>query len=110
MTPLIRLACRSLTRHAGFSAFATVTIAIAIAATTAMFSVVRAVLLRPMPVLDQQQLVTVHEEGREDDALRAFSRADLIALREETHTLASIAGVRYEGAWPFVVKNGDQAL
>jgi len=54
---------RQLARSPGFAAVAIVTLALGIGATTAIFSVVRAVLLRPLPFPDPQRLVLVFDAG-----------------------------------------------
>ena len=54
-------ACRSLARRPAFSAATVLTLALGIAATTAMFSVVDAVLIRPLPFPDADRLVSVME-------------------------------------------------
>jgi putative ABC transport system permease protein len=57
----LSLACRSLIRRPAFLGGALLTFALGIAATTAMFSVVDAVLLKPLPFPDADRLVTVME-------------------------------------------------
>src|SRR5262245_59633012 len=55
----LRLALRSFTRKPGFFAVAVVTLALGIGATTAIFSVVSAVLMRPLPYADADRVVFV---------------------------------------------------
>ena len=54
-----RVACRSLARRAGFTFIAILTLAVGIAATTTVFSVVDTVLLKALPFPNPERLVTV---------------------------------------------------
>jgi hypothetical protein len=56
----IRLALKTLTRERGFSATVLTTLAVCIGANVAIFSVIRAVLLEPLPYDDPDELVILY--------------------------------------------------
>lgn len=58
----LRLAFRSLAKSPGFTLVAVITVALAIAANTAVFSLVNALLIRPLPFQDPQNLVLLFEK------------------------------------------------
>ena len=57
----LRLAFRALRKHPGFTTVAVVTIALGVGANSAIFSVVDAVMLRPLPFHDADRVVVINE-------------------------------------------------
>jgi hypothetical protein len=71
----VRYAVRALVRRPAYTALVLVTLAIAIGATTAVFSAIDTVLLRPLPYPDAARLVTVWENDRINRKPRYRGRA-----------------------------------
>ncbi|MEX2152029.1 MAG: ABC transporter permease [Gemmatimonadaceae bacterium] len=90
----VRFAARQVKRSPGFFAVAAITLVLGIASTTAIFSVVRGVLLRPLPYPDADRIVQVwqlDQKGHQNhfadpnyDDLRAQSRS-FLALAQVSH-------------------------
>lgn len=76
----IRYAARRLWRAPGFTLLAVATLAIAIGANTAIFSLLYDVLLRPLPVAHPEHVVSVERVTR-DGAEEAFSSVEYRAIR-----------------------------
>ena len=88
----LRLAFRSLVKTPGFSAIAVLTMAIAIGACTALFSVLEAVVLRPLPYPNPDTLVSVWAINKERSLLApALSWAKFEAYRARTDVFADLS-------------------
>jgi putative ABC transport system permease protein len=102
-------AARGLRKNVGFTLVATITIALGIGACTAIFSVLNAVLLRPLPYADAQRLVLIWGELRTrhvDDW--PFSPPDLRDLQQQsTDLFEEIAGMIPAGRVPLGAPGGD---
>ena len=65
----LRFAFRQLVKNPGFTAVAVFTLALGIGATTAIFSVVYAVVLRPLPLPESERLVAIWTQTPQVDRL-----------------------------------------
>ena len=102
-------AMRGLRKNPGFSIVATVTIALGVGACTAIFSVVNAVLLRPLPYADAPRLVFVWGELRTRNVKDwPFAPPDYRDLQMQgTAVFEDLAGVIPAGRTPFSEQNGE---
>jgi len=87
----LRYGMRMLLKNPGFTLIAVITLALGIGANTAIFNIVNALLLRPMPgVVEPERLVQV---GRtyEDSAFDSLSYPDYLDYREQNTVFSGIA-------------------
>ncbi|MGH7712401.1 MAG: ABC transporter permease, partial [Gemmatimonadaceae bacterium] len=107
LTRDFRYAIRSLSRARGFALAVVLTLGLGIGANTAIFSVVRGVLLRPLPHRDGDRLVylrhSINGPGGEDIN---FSVPEILDFREGAKSLGGIA--EYSGVtYPLQNEGGD---
>lgn len=92
----VRYALRMLLKNPGFTFVAVITLALGIGATSAMFSVINAVLLRPLPYHEPERLVTIWEESPERDLFQIpVSFANLRDWSDQTQTFEQIAAYTF---------------
>lgn len=103
----IRYGLRSLLKSPGFTAIAVMTLALGIGANTAIFSVVNAVVLRPLPYADADRLVMMWgTTARDGNQEQPISFADFNDLRTQTGSLTNISGV--SPAWNFTLTGAGE--
>jgi len=86
----LRYGLRMMRRNPGFTAVAMLSLALGIGANTAIFSVIYAVLLRPLPYRDPGSLVLVFSSGREDPR-QPVSLDDFAALKSQSQSFEAMA-------------------
>jgi len=103
LTRDLGFAVRTLRKNAAFSLTAIVTLALGIGATTAIFSVVNAVLLRPLPYDHPERLTIIWGELRQRQVYDwLFAPGDLKDLMDQATLFDGIAAVR-TGTAPLIV-------
>ncbi|HJQ31314.1 MAG TPA: ABC transporter permease [Pyrinomonadaceae bacterium] len=96
----VRFGVRTMRKNRGFTAVAVLTLALGIGANTAIFSVVNAVLLRPLPYRDPARLVTVLHDG-----WAPVAPANFLDWREQSHSFESMAAAQ---SWSLTMTGRDQ--
>src|SRR6266536_811448 len=95
----LRYAIRILRKNPGFTLVTVVTLALGIGANTAIFSVVHAILLRPLPYKDAQRLVVIWEtEPSGPGNLYPDTAPDFQDWRKQSKVFESMAAATTSGA------------
>ena len=91
----LRCAWRQLVKNPGFSAVVVATLALGIGGTTAMFSIVNALLFKPLDVPQPKQLVRIYSPSRtRPETYHGFSYLNFVDLRQQNQVFAGLAAVR----------------
>ncbi len=102
----LRYALRMLAKAPGFTAIAVLTLALGIGANSAIFSVIDAVLLRPLPFLNPDQLVAVWGKHAPENEKETDSIPDYVDFRDQSQTLDSLTAYTRAGA---VITGSEEA-
>jgi putative ABC transport system permease protein len=101
----LKFALRQLGKSPAFTAIAVLTLALGIGANSAIFSVINAVLLHPLPFPKPNQLVAVWSRVANDNLEKQTeSVPNYVDLRDQSQTLAALAAFTRSGA----VLNGTE--
>jgi putative ABC transport system permease protein len=90
----LKFALRTLRKNPGFSLVAVLALALGIGANSAIFSVVDALVLRPLPFPHAEQLVTVRNHVGQFPQPGPLSWLDFTDFRAQAHTLSQLAAYR----------------
>jgi predicted permease len=101
----VMYALRTLARNPGFTTVAVATLALGIGASTAIFSVVDGVLLKPLPFRQPESLFVVWQKSATVPQL-TISEMDLDDYRARTHVFEKLGGFTAPGVQPAVL-TGD---
>ena len=96
----LKYGARTLTRSPGFTLISILVMALGIGATTSLFTIVRAVLLKPLPFVASDKLVAVYEHFREStdgNGFNVVAPADFLDWRSKTHGFEDMAALRDYG-------------
>lgn len=102
----LKYAARSLLKRPGFSFVAILTLALGIGASTAIFSVLDAVLLRPLPYPNQERIVELRELDEKGKGM-SFAQPNFDDLRARSRSFDALA--QYS-AWPQAVAGGSEPV
>ena len=101
----VKFALRQLRKSPGFTITAIVTLAIGVGATAAMFSVIDAVVLRPLPYRDVNRIVDI-QTNSSSGYWQMSSWPGYLEMRKLNKTFDVLAG--YEDFWGMTLKVGEQ--
>ncbi|MDX6576147.1 MAG: hypothetical protein QOE96_2100 [Blastocatellia bacterium] len=100
----VRYGIRSLLKRPGFTAIALITLALGIGANTAIFSVVNAVLLRPLPYVEADRLFVPWGSRGDTKNHTVVSYPDFVDWQTQTKTLEQVAAYNSSGT---LLREGD---
>src|SRR2546430_731117 len=102
----LRFAVRSLVQRPGFTLVACLALGLGIGANTAIFTVVNAALLRPLPYRDADRVAVLNATSRPSPVGQAVSGGDFVELRSQARSFVGMAAFRNVG---FNLIGGDAA-
>ena len=102
----IRYAVRKLARTPSFTVIAVATLALAIGATTAVFSIVNGVLLKPLPFRDPDEVMIIGSLSKEGKLVH-LSPPDYLSYRDQTHSFVGMAQIQSRNSANLTIAGSD---
>ena len=92
LLPDLHYTLRQLRKSLGFTLTAVLTLAVGIGGVTAVFSIVEAVMLRPLPFQDSGRLISLHERFEQDSHELRMSAPDVLTFQRESQAFSGVGG------------------
>ncbi|HXT16392.1 MAG TPA: ABC transporter permease [Gemmatimonadaceae bacterium] len=105
-----RFALRGFRRTPGFFVTAVLILGLGIGMSVAMFTVFRTVLVRRLPVTDQDHVVVMWTYRNDPSADYAVGTKELSVVRKQSHTMRDIAAVAHWPATPYPFIDGNRSV
>jgi putative ABC transport system permease protein len=102
----LRYGARMLLKKPGFTLIAVITLALGIGANTAIFSVVNAVILRPLPFYEPERLAMLWGTSTRASEQQPASFDDFYDFQRQAHTFSGLAAASPQ--WSFVLAGGGE--
>jgi predicted permease len=106
----LRFALRGFRRTPGFFVTAVVILALGIGMSTAMFTVFRAVLVRRLPVVDQDRIAVMWMYRDDPNVETAPGTKELSVFKHASRTIKDVAGVAHWPATAAALIDGDRSI
>ncbi len=101
----VRFGARLLVKNPSFTLIAGITLALGIAANSAIFSVLNAALLQPLPVKEPEALVGMYRKIPQDENYNRFSYPNYVDVRDRNLSLTGLAAYNFA---PFNLSTGAE--
>ena len=107
----VRYSLRTMRRSPGFAIVSLITLALAIGANTAIFSVARAVLLAPLPYGESTAVVSLFDSPTNSPAEHyPMAPANFVDIKAQQHSFADLAAYRGLGSVTWLPDHGDSEI